>query len=128
MANTVVTLISAQGMLVADTGSVPVVSGNTLTIGADDGSAFVLFFSPDATNALSPKPEPAFAVPKGTKAVFTMTTSKPGSYTAFYGPVGSSAPGTFPPEISDQLYLNTLGAVSVGFGGPGGNETMASGH
>jgi hypothetical protein len=128
MANHIVTLTKADGILLADTGSVPVVTGDTLTIGTDDGSAFVLFFSPDATAAVLPNPETAFEVPQGTKAVFTLNSSGPGAYTVFYGPQGSAQPASFPPEISTLLYLISTAIVGSSFGGPGGNDNMTTGR
>jgi hypothetical protein len=128
MANHIVTLTKADGMFVADTMSVPVVNGDTLTIGTDDGSAFALFFSPAAEAIVSPKPESSFVAPKGTKAIFTFTSSKAGAYTVFYGPIGSDQPGSFSTDSSTNLYLNPVSVAGVGFGGPGGNENMTTGH
>ena len=128
MANQVVTLTSAQGMLLSDVESVVVVEGDTLTIGTQDGSPFSLFFSPDAIAVLSPAPETPFVVPQSTKASFTFTSSKAAAYTAYYGPINSSAPSVYPPEISEQLYFTPIATITVGFSGPGGNDSMTTGR
>lgn len=129
MADNIVTLTGSNGMLVSDAGSVPVSSGDTLTIRTDDGSPFALFFSPDAAKVLSPAPETPFEVPKGSHAAFTFTSSKPGAYTVFYGAPESAQPGSYPPELAQVLYISMIaGTIVGGFGGPGGNETMTTGR
>lgn len=128
MANHIVTLTSSQGVLLSDTDFVPVVHGDTLTIGTQDGSPFSLYFSPEATAVLTPKPESPFVVPHGTKANFTFESSQDGAYTVYYGALDATAPSMFPTEVSNRLYLATLSSGSGSFTGPGGNESMTTGR
>jgi hypothetical protein len=104
MANTDITLVNDGGVLVPSAASVPAVSGDSVSFSTNDGSPVVLFFSPDATSILSPKPSNPFSIAAG-KAVFTFSSSAPGAYSVYFGLNPESGPGSFPNEISHSLVL-----------------------
>jgi plastocyanin len=107
MANTAITLVDKGGVYVPSVSSVPVVQGDTVTFSTSDGTHVVLFFSPDASLVLSPKPGKAFSLGAGKTATFTFTASKPGAHSAFFGSHPSAAPATFPSVVSEVLTFET---------------------
>lgn len=105
MANTDISLINDGGVFVPSAPSVPVVSGDTVSFSTSGGEAAFLFFSPDASNILSPRPASAAPVPASGKAVFSFTSSQPGAYSAYFGANEGCNPKRFPELISRVLLL-----------------------
>jgi len=126
MANTDVLLTDNNGVLVPSPDSVNVVTGDTVTFATADGSAAYVFFSPDATSVLSPKPSNPSPIAAGAKAQFSFTSSQPGAYSAFFGHTGNDAPGGFPGGSSDVLALEINTSDAPPFSGPG--DTVGTGH
>lgn len=126
MAHTEITLIDSGGVLVPSVGSVPVVSGDTVSFSTSDGSPAFAFFSPDAVSALSPRPASAFPIAAGAKAQFTFSSSAKGAYSAYFGVTAGSAPGTFPSDQSHALRLEVDMSIAPPFPGPG--DGMGTGH
>jgi plastocyanin len=123
MANTDVTLVNESGVYVPSTQSVNVVSGDTISFASNDGSAVLLFFSPDAASVLAPKPVNPLPIAAGEKAVFSFSSSAPGAYSVFCGPTPDAAPANFSGDISSTLFLGVSSIVMPSF-----NEKMGSGH
>jgi hypothetical protein len=123
MANTDVTLLNESGVYLPNTQSVNVVSGDTISFSTNDGSAVLLFFSPDATSVLTPKPASPFPIHAGGKAVFSFSSSAPGAYSMFCGATPDGAPANFPSETSNALFLGVSSIVLPTF-----NEKMGTGH
>jgi hypothetical protein len=115
MANTSVTLINDGGTYVPSAPDVPVVAGDTVSFATSDGSAALLYFSPDAASVLSPKPVNPFQLAAAGKAAFAFTSSAPGAYSVFFG----AAPQSYPGHASRVLVLEVGGtAKPPSFGGP----------
>jgi hypothetical protein len=95
------------------------VSGDTVSFSTNDHKSIVLFFSPDAVAALSPKPANPLSIAAGGKAVFKFSSSNPGAYSLFFGATLKSGPANFPTGISRNLILE-ISAVDVvpSFGSP----------
>jgi hypothetical protein len=126
MAHTDVSLINSGGILVPSAGSVPVVSGDTVSFSTSDGTQAFAFFSPDAISALSPQPGTSFAIAAGQKAEFAFSSSAPGAYSAYFGVTDGSAPGSFPTGRSQSLQLEVDMSIAPPFPGPG--DGMGTGH
>jgi hypothetical protein len=126
MAHTDITLIDSGGILVPSVGSVPVVSGDTVSFSTSDGSPAFAFFSPEAVSVLSPRPASPFPIPPGANAAFTFSSSAPGAYSAYFGVTEGSVPGTFPTERSQALQLEVEMSIAPPFPGPG--DSMGTGH
>jgi plastocyanin len=116
MAHTDVTLTNDSGVLVPSLPSVPVTSGDTIAFSTSNGAAF-LFFSPDATAALSPAPTGPIEVGASKPTTFTFTSSEPGAYSVFFEASVASAPSSFPVRQSNQLTLE-IDDSGTNFGGP----------
>ncbi len=123
MANTDVTLVNDSGVYVPSTPSVNVVSGDTISFATNDGSAVLLFFSPDTVSVLAPKPVSPLPIAAGGKAVFSFSSSAPGAFSVFCGPTPDAAPANFPGNISNTLFLEVSSTVPPAF-----NERMGTGH
>ena len=119
MTNTEVTLFNDIGVFVPSVASVSVVSGDTVSFSTSDHKPVVLFFSPNAVEALSPKPANPFPIAAGGKAVFKFSSSDPGAYSVFFAENPESGPASFPTAISRNLVLE-ISAVDVppSFGAP----------
>ena len=119
MANTDVTIFSESGVFVPSVASVPVVSGDTVSFSTSDHKPVVLFFSPDAVAALSPKPANPFPIAAGDKAIFKFSSSDPGAYSVFFAQNSEFASASFPTAISRNLVLE-ISAVDAppSFGAP----------
>jgi hypothetical protein len=126
MANTDITLINSGGVLVPSAGSVPVVSGDTVSFSTSDGGPAFAFFSPDTVSMLSPRPASPFPIPAGSKAAFTFSSSAPGAYSAYFGVTADSAPGNFPADRSQVLRFEMDMSIAPPFPGPG--DGMTTGH
>ena len=126
MAHTDITLINSGGILVPSAGSVPVVSGDTVSFSTSDASPAFVFFSPDAVSALSPRPASPFAIAAGQRADFTFSSSAPGAYSAYFGVAADSAPGNFPAGQSQALQLEVDMSIAPPFPGPG--DGPVTGH
>jgi hypothetical protein len=126
MAHTDITLINSGGILVSSVGSVPVVSGDTVSFSTLDGGPAFAFFSPDAVSALSPRPASPFPIAAGQKADFTFSSSAPGAYSAYFGVTEGSAPGQFPSGRSQALQFEVDMSIAPPFPGPG--DGMGTGH
>ena len=127
MANTDVILSDDSGVLVPSPDSVRVVTGDSITFATADGRAAFVFFSPDAALVLSPKPSNPCSIAAGTKTHFSFTSSRPGSYSAFFGRSAGDAPGGFPGGTSEILALRiNLSVEPPPFSGPG--DTVGTGH
>lgn len=105
MAHTQITLSNDNGVLMPSQSSVPVVQGDSVAFSASDGTAVMLFFSPDAGAILSPAPSGPAAVPVGGSTTFTFTSSAQGAYSVFFGLNASGAPDSFSTAVSSQLKL-----------------------
>jgi hypothetical protein len=116
MANTAITLVLEEGILVPSQPFVPFISGNSVSFSVSDGSPGFLFFSPAAAAALSPTPTCPYAL-DGSKAEFTFLTSNPGQYSVFFETSASTTPPPFPPGSSSSLLLE-VDDSGTGFGGP----------
>jgi hypothetical protein len=116
MANTAITLVPEEGILVPSQPSVAVVSGDSVSFSTSDGSPGFLFFSPGAAAALSPTPTHPYAL-DGSKSEFTFITSAPGQYSVYFETSASATPPPFPVSTSAQLLLE-IDDTGVGFGGP----------
>ena len=115
MANTNITLIDDGGIYVPSASSVPVVAGDTVSFATNDGSAVLLYFSPDAASVLSPAPSSPYQLAAGGTAAFTFKSSASGAYSVFFG----SAPASYPGAVSQVLSLQIGGVVTPPpFGGP----------
>jgi len=126
MANTDITLFNDQGTLVPSAFSVQVISGDTVSFSTKDGGPAFAFFSPDAIAVLSPKPANPFPIAAGKKAEFSFSSSKTGSYSAYFGLDAGSAPTTFPNGSSQALRLEINSSFQPPFSGP--SDTMGTGH
>ncbi len=126
MANTHITLFNDRGTLVPSADSVQVVSGDTVSFSTKDGSPAFAFFSPEAMAVLSPKPASPFLIAAGKKAEFSFSSSKPGSYSAYFGSGAGSAPTTFPNGNSQALRLEINSSFQPPFSGP--SDTVGTGH
>jgi hypothetical protein len=125
MANTDITLIDNDGILVPSAGSVSVVSGDIVSFSTEDGRAAFAFFSPDAISVLSPRPASPFPIEAGKKAEFSFTSSAVGAYSAYFTYTSGSVP-KFPTDTSQQLRLEVDASIPPPFGGPG--DPMTTGH
>jgi len=115
MANTSITLIHDDGTYVPSAPSVPVVAGESVSFTTSDGSAVLLFFSPDATSVLSPPPVNPVKLATGGSVAFTFASSAPGAYSVFFG----AAPPSYPSRASGVLALEVGSVVKPPpFGGP----------
>ncbi len=123
MANNDVTFVNESGVYVPSIQSVNVVSGDTISFATNDGSAVLLFFSPDAVSVLAPKPVNPFPMAAGARAVFSFSSSAPGAYSVFCGPTPDAAPASFPGNISNTLFLAVSSTVVPTF-----DEKMGTGH
>ena len=126
MANTDITLISNDGMLVPSADSVAVVAGDTVSFSTSDGGPAFAFFSPDAIAILSPKPANPFVIAAGKKAAFTFSSSKPGAYSAYFAQDAGSAPARFPTGTSQTLRLEVESVNPPGFPVP--SDQPGTGH
>jgi hypothetical protein len=126
MANTKVTLINSNGVLVPSTDSVPVAQGDTVSFSTSDGSSAFVFFSPDALSVLTPAPTNPYGIGAGKTAEFSFSSSRPGAYSAFFTAKAASGPAHFPGGISQTLKLEVDGSGGAGFVGPG--DTVGTGH
>jgi hypothetical protein len=126
MANTNVTLINESGTLVPSADSVQVVSGDTVSFSTSDGRAAFAFFSPDAIAVLLPRPTSPFPIAAGATAKFSFSSSKSGSYSAFFAHEAGAAPAKFPDRNSNVLRLEVDTSDSPPFSGPA--DTMGTGH
>jgi hypothetical protein len=127
MTNTDVVISDLSGVLVPSPDSIRVVTGDTITFATGDGSAAFAFFSPDAASVLSPKPSSPCSIAAGTKAHFSFTSSRPGSYSAFFGRKPGDAPDSFPGGSSEMLVLRiNLSDEPPPFSGPA--DTLGTGH
>lgn len=126
MANTPITLVNDGGIYIPSVPQVSVVAGDSVTFTTSDGSALLLFFSPDAASVLSPGPGKSFAIATGGSATFNFTSSAPAAYSVFFGAGAASAPTSFPTAVSQSLTLE-LGGVAEPppFSGP--HDTTRSG-
>jgi hypothetical protein len=118
MATTDVLLIDNGGVYVPSVPGVTVNAGDTVSFSTDDGSAAILFFSPAAAAVVSPSPGSAAQIPAGGSASFTFTSSDPGAYSVYAAASGSSAPTTFPSEVSQSLFVLIDNSGGPSFGGP----------
>ena len=125
MANTDITLIDNDGILVPSAGSVSVVSGDTVSFSTEDGRAAFAFFSPDAISVLSPRPTSPFPIEAGKKVGFSFSSSAAGAYSAYFAYKSGSVP-KFPTDRSQQLRLEVDASIAPPFPGPG--DTMTTGH
>jgi hypothetical protein len=127
MANTNVTLVNDGGIYVPSMPGIPVVAGDTFSVGTSDGSAVYLFFSPDAAQVLSPAPANPFPIAAGGSASFAFTSSASGAYSVFPGTDAGSGPACYPPAVSSVLNLEIgpIGTTLPGYGGP--HETTGPG-
>ena len=126
MTNTAVFLLDEDGVFVPSVGSIPVVSGDTISIATSNGVAAFAWFSPAAAAILSPTPANPFPIPARDKAVFTFKSSQPGAYSAYFGHDKDDAPSSFPTGTSGALLLEVNTSDEPTFGGPG--DTVGTGH
>jgi hypothetical protein len=127
MANTDVVLSNDSGVLVPAPDSIKVVTGDTVTFATADGSEAFAFFSPEAASVLSPKPSNPCSIAAGTKAHFSFTSSRPGSYSAYFGHAPENAPDGFPGGTSEMLALRiNFSDGPPSFTGP--SDSLGTGH
>ncbi len=126
MANTAVLLIDEDGVFVPSVGSIPVVSGDTISIATSNGVAAFAWFSPAATVILSPQPANPFPIPAGEKAAFTFTSAQAGAYSVYFGHDKDDAPASFPAGTSGLLLFEVNTSDAPSFGGP--SDTVGTGH
>jgi hypothetical protein len=117
MANAEIILTSDDGVLVPSLPSVPVISGNTITISTSDGSEAAIFFSPDAAAVLSPTPTFPYVLDAGAKFSANFLSSEPGAYSVFFETSASATPPPFPISKSALLLLE-IDSNGLNFGGP----------
>ncbi len=116
MNSTQINLQISGGVVVPSQNDVKVIQGDTVTFVNADAAPVSVFFSPDAMKAMSPTPAATETISADGTAGFAFTTSAHGSYTAFFGTVGSTAPKVFPTDKSDYLNLEVIDS-GVSFGG-----------
>lgn len=107
MANTTLSFTTADDEILANLNWLPLANGDTITFDAPAGNTHpVVFFSPDLISILTPTPPPHLVVDNTVPPVFTVSASRPGSYTLV---VSSSAefPPYFPERSSNILFLQS---------------------
>ena len=128
MVNTDITLINDGGVLVPSAASVPAVSGDTVSFSISGGEPAFLFFSPEATTILAPRPVNPVQVSGSDKTAFSFTSSKSGAYSVFVATDANTGPKHFPQDISNKLMLE-IGSVTQPpppFSGPHDTTTPGS--
>ena len=126
MANTEVKIINDGGLFLPNVSSIPVVTGDSISFSTNDGSPVALFFSPDATSILKPRPTTPTLIAASGKAEFAFTSSAPGAYSVFCGAVDSPVPTEFPGKVSKALIVQILAEIAPTFSGSA--DTMTPGH
>jgi len=116
MAHTEVFLSNDAGVLVPSLPSVAVSKGDTVAFSiAGSGAAFA-FFSPGASEVLSPSPTGAIELSSESPKVFTFVSSDAGSYSVYFETSADAPVPDFPGGKTNLLYMS-IDDDGAGFGG-----------
>ncbi len=115
MSDTTVAVREEKGARVPSPAQVSVIEGHSVTFQAADAPS-TLYFSPDLTEILTPKPATSVSLTPGKNLTYTFASADPGAYEILFQTPEMDAPQHFDPAAADHTSFLLLLKTGTGAG------------